>query len=68
MAVLCRYAVVYLRCRCLASPAAMSNYVLYGTFRGFRDTMCAPAALPSPAHYALVLILASACMAHHQHC
>ena len=32
---------MYLRCRGLASPAAMSNYVLYGTFRGFRDTTCA---------------------------
>ena len=36
---------VYLRCRGLASPAAMSNYVLYGTFRGFRDTTCVPALL-----------------------
>ncbi len=38
----CRYAIVYLRCRCLAAPAALSNYVLYGTFRGFRDTTCVP--------------------------
>ena len=34
------YAVTYLRCRALASPAALSIYVAIGTFRGFRDTTC----------------------------
>lgn len=32
------YAVTYLRCRAVASPAALAIYVAIGTFRGFRDT------------------------------
>lgn len=31
-------AVAYMRCRCLASPAILMQYVLAGTFRGFKDT------------------------------
>ena len=34
------HAVPYLRGRCIASPAIMMFYVLSGTFRGFKDTMC----------------------------
>ena len=32
------HAITYLRCRALASPAALAIYVAIGTFRGFRDT------------------------------
>lgn len=32
------HAVVYLRGRCIASPAIMAFYVLSGTFRGYKDT------------------------------
>ena len=31
-------AVAYMRMRCLASPAILMQYVLAGTFRGFKDT------------------------------
>lgn len=37
------YAVTYLRCRAVASPAALAIYVAIGTFRGFRDTTYADA-------------------------
>lgn len=33
------YAVSYLRCRCVASPAVLSFFVALGSFRGFRDTV-----------------------------
>lgn len=33
------YAITYLRCRCLATPAILSVFVSIGTFRGNRDTV-----------------------------
>lgn len=33
-------ALIYLRCRCIATPAILSIFVAIGTFRGFQDTKC----------------------------
>mmetsp|Transcript_17433 Transcript_17433/g.52263 ORF Transcript_17433/g.52263 Transcript_17433/m.52263 type:complete len:588 (-) Transcript_17433:751-2514(-) len=33
------YAITYLRCRCLASPAVLAIFVAIGSFRGSRDTV-----------------------------
>ena len=33
------YAISYLRCRCIASPAVLAMYVAIGSFRGFKDTV-----------------------------
>lgn len=33
------YAITYLRCRCLATPAILAIFVAIGSFRGHRDTV-----------------------------
>lgn len=47
------YAVTYLRCRCVASPAVLSFFVAIGSFRGFRDTMYASHLIHSSLTYSL---------------
>lgn len=44
------YAITYLRCRCVASPAILAIFVAIGSFRGFRDTMWVLACSELPAN------------------